>query len=139
MDSLRLSVNERLAQVASTMQQQRTGHAAGKVTVVLSDDTLVVTLQDALTPAETALAQTAAGAAKVQEFHRQLFANSCDAFKNEIRHLTGREVHEAAAEVEAVTGKIMHAFTTGAMVQVFLLAESAAIGAVSEQQTLDPL
>jgi uncharacterized protein YbcI len=136
MNSLQLSMNERLAQVASTMQHQRTGHAPGKVTVVISDDTLVVTLQDALTPAEKALAQSTAGAAKVQEFHRQLFANSCDAFKDEIRQLTGRNVREAAAEVEAVTGKIMHAFTTGAMVQVFLLAKAGAIGADSEQQTV---
>ena len=139
MNSLQLSVSERLAQLASTMQHQRTGHAPGKVTVVISDDTLVVTLQDALTPAEKALAQTTAGAAKVQEFHRQLFANSCDAFKDEIRRITGRRVREAAAEVEAVTGKVMHAFTTGAMVQVFLLEKTASIGAGSEHQTLDPL
>jgi uncharacterized protein YbcI len=139
MNRLQLSMNERLAEVASTMQHQRTGHAPGKVTVVLSDDMLVVTLQDALTPAEKALAQTTTGAAKVQEFHRQLFANSCDAFEDEIRQLTGRNVHEAAAEVEAVTGRTMHAFTTGAMVQVFLLAKAEAISAGSEHQTLDPL
>ena len=48
------------------------------VTVVLSEDTLVITLHGALSPAEKALAQSPAGAAQVQEFHRQLFANSAD-------------------------------------------------------------
>jgi GrpB-like predicted nucleotidyltransferase (UPF0157 family) len=36
-------------------------------------------------------------------------------------------VREAAAEIETETGTVVHAFTTGAMVQVFLLtAETAA-------------
>jgi uncharacterized protein YbcI len=46
------------------------------VTVVLSDDTLVVTLHEALSPAEKALACTPEGAVQVQEFHRQLFKSS---------------------------------------------------------------
>jgi uncharacterized protein YbcI len=92
------------------------------VKVVVGDDTLVVTLQNALTPAENALAKNPAGAARVQEFHRQLFANSMDEMRQEIKRITGREVREAAAEVETATGSVVHAFTTGAMVQVFLLA-----------------
>jgi len=32
-------------------------------------------------------------------------------------------VREAAAEVETSTGAVVHAFTTGAMVQVFLLSQ----------------
>ena len=67
---------EQLALVASRLQAERTGHVPKAVTVVLSEDTLVVTLHEALTPAERALAQSAGGAAQVQEFHRQLFVNS---------------------------------------------------------------
>src|SRR5437660_652178 len=124
LDRTPLTMAQRLAEVASSMQEQRTGHAPQAVTVVLSEDTLVVTLHEALTPAEKALAQSPAGAAQVQEFHRQLFSNSCDAFKDEIHRITGRRVRESAAEVEAATGNVVHAFTTGAMVQVFLLAKS---------------
>ena len=138
MDSVSLTMAQRLAEIASTMQEQRTGHAPQAVTVVLSEDTLVVTLHEALTPAEKALAQSPAGAAQVQDFHRQLFSNSCDAFKDEIRRITGRRVREAAAEVEAATGNIVHAFTTGAMVQVFLLTKSVANGAKSEYQPQNP-
>ena len=67
------------------------------------------------------------GAAHVQEFHRQLFRNSADSLRKEIKRITGREVREAAAEVEPATGSVVHAFTTGTMVQVFLLAENVPV------------
>jgi uncharacterized protein YbcI len=78
-------------------------------------------LHGALSPAEKALALQPAGAAQVQEFHRQLFAHSSTMLKNEIHRITGRKVREAAVEVESTTGAVVHAFTTGIMVQVFLL------------------
>lgn len=125
-------MTQQLAEAASALQQQRTGHAPKAVTIVLNEDTLVVTLHEALTPAEKALAQSPAGAAKVQEFHRQLFSNSSDAMRQEIKRITGREVREAAAEVETETGAVVHAFTTGAMVQVFLLGKIVGTDAVSQ-------
>jgi uncharacterized protein YbcI len=91
------------------------------VTVVLREDTLVITLNEALTPAEQALTKSASGASQVQEFHRQLFAASSETLRQEIKSITGREVREAAAEIEPTTGAIVHAFTTGTTVQVFLL------------------
>ena len=54
----------------------------------------------ALSPAEKTLAKSPAGAVQVQEFHRQLFANSADSLRQEIKRITGVEVREAAAEVE---------------------------------------
>ena len=128
-------IAEQLAHVARRFQEQRTGHVPTGVTVVLLEDTMVVTLHDALTPAEKALAMTPSGAAQVQEFHRQLFANSMDELRQEITRITGRQVREAAAEVETATGTVVHAFTTGAMVQVFLLtpgsSPTASIGSAS--------
>lgn len=111
-----LTMAQQLAAVLSGLQQQRTGHLPKAVSVVLSEDTLVVTMHDALTPAEKDLAKTLDGAARVQEFHRQLFANSTDEMRKEIRRITGRLVREEAAEVETATGTVVHAFTTGAMV-----------------------
>lgn len=119
------TIAEQLASVASTLQQQWTGHAPKAVTVVLSEDTLVITLHDALTPAERALANSTEGAAQVQHFHRQLFAASSESLRQEIKRITGRVVHEATAEVEPATGAIVHAFTTGTVVQVFRLAGSS--------------
>lgn len=121
MDATNSKIAAQLAEVASRLQEQRTGHAPKAVTVVLSEDTLVVTMHEALTPAEKALVQSPAGAAKVQEFHRQLFSTSSSALRQEIARITGRVVREAAAEVEPATGAVLHAFTTGTMVQIFLL------------------
>ena len=123
MDNSKSTMAEQVAQAAIAFHEQQTGHVPKAVTVVLSGDTLVVTLHEALSPAERALAKSPAGAAQVQEFHRQLFASSADLLRQEIKRITGVEVREAAAEVETTTGTVVHAFTTGAMVQVFLLSE----------------
>jgi uncharacterized protein YbcI len=119
MNNTKTHIAQQLAHVASVLQQQRTGLAPKAVTAVLSEDTLVVTLHDALTPAEKALSQTPEGAAQVQEFHRQLFSSSSEFMRKEIKRITGREVREATAEVETATGTVVHAFTTGSMVQLF--------------------
>lgn len=111
-----------IAKAASAFQEQRTGHVPQAVSVVLSDDTLVITLHEALSPAEKALSKNPAGAAQVQEFHRQLFVNDSDSLKQEIKRITGVNVREATAEVETTTGTVVQVFTTGTMVQVFLLA-----------------
>lgn len=116
------AIAQKIAQVAIAHQKERTGHAPESVNVVLSEETLVITFHDALSPAEKALALTEAGAAQVQEFHRQLFLASADALRKEIKRITGREVREARAEVEPVTGTVVHAFTTGNVVQVFGLS-----------------
>lgn len=87
---------QQVADAARTFQERQTNHAPRAVTVVLSDDTLVVTLHDALSPAEIALSQTADGAAKVQLYHRQLFESSVDTLRQEIRRITGVAVREAA-------------------------------------------
>ncbi|TWU30478.1 DUF2294 domain-containing protein [Bythopirellula polymerisocia] len=124
---------QKIAQVALAFQTERTGHAPASVNVVLKEDTLVITLQDALSPAEKALSLSQAGAAKVQEFHRQLFLTSADALRKEIKRITGRDVRESTAEVEPATGTVVHAFTTGNVVQVFLLTKNSgsAIGVES--------
>ena len=58
----------------------------------------------------------------MQEFHRQLFNNSSEPLRQEIKKITGVEVRQATAEVETATGAVVHAFTTGTVVQVYLLA-----------------
>jgi uncharacterized protein YbcI len=123
MTKINPTMAQQVALAASAFQQQRTGHAPKSVTVVLSGETLVITLHGALTPAEQALAVNPAGAAQVQEYHRQLFASSSDSLRQEIKRITGVEVREATSEVETATGTVVHAFTSGTMVQVFLLAD----------------
>jgi len=115
------AITKELAQIALSMQSERTGHTPKAVTVVASDDTVVLTLHEALTPAEKILASTESGASKVEQYHRALFAVSCDELRKEIQRLTGRRVREAAVVVEPATGAIVHAFTSGTVVQIFQL------------------
>ena len=128
MDKSYSTMARRIAQAASAFEQRRTGHVPKSVSVVLNGDTVVVTLQGALSPAEKALAKSPAGAAQMQEFHRQLFNSSADSLRLDIKRITGVEVREATAEIGTVTGAVMQIFATGTVVQVFLLAQSVPAG-----------
>ena len=135
MEKLAPTVAQQIAKAAIAFQQQRTGHEPKSVAVVLSGDTLLITLHGALSPAEQALAKSPAGAARVQEFHRQLFTDSADQLRQEIKRITGVEVREATAEVEPTSGTVVQVFTTGTMVQVFLLAQGVPAGSWSGNGT----
>jgi uncharacterized protein YbcI len=138
MNHSKSSMAQQIARAAIAFEQRRTGnHVPKSVTVVLSEGTLVITLHEALSPAERVMARSPAGAAQVQEFHRQLFANSSLSLRQEIQRITGMEVREATAEIEPASGAVVQAFTTGTVVQVFQLAGSAATevwGSGSERQ-----
>ena len=131
MEKLDPSVAQQIAQAATTFQKKRTGLEPQSVAVVLSGDTLLITLHGALSPAEKAMAKSEEGAAKVQEFHRELFTSSADELRQAIKRITGVEVREAIAEVETTTGTVVQVFTTGTMVQVFLLAQGVPSGSWS--------
>ncbi len=126
MTNANTTMAHQIAQAAITFEQRRTGnHVPKAVSVVLSEGTLVITMHEALSPAERAMSKSPEGAAKVQEFHRQLFASSSDALRREITRITGMDVREATAEIEPTSGAVVQAFTTGTVVQVFLLSGSS--------------
>jgi uncharacterized protein YbcI len=119
---------QKIAEAAAVFQRQRTGLEPKSVSVVLAGDTLVVTLHGALSPAEQALSRTPSGAVRVQEFHRQLFLDASSTLRDEIKRITGMDVREVTAEVEPASGTVVHVFTSGTMVQVFLLSGSVPSG-----------
>jgi uncharacterized protein YbcI len=123
-NELKSTAAQQIAVAAVAFHQKRTGHAPKSVTVVLGADTLVVTLHEALSPAEKSLAKSRDGAAQVQKFHRELFTSSSEPLRQEIKRITGVDVQEATAEVETTSGTVVQIFTTGTMVQVFQLAQS---------------
>ncbi|MDD4267862.1 MAG: Na-translocating system protein MpsC family protein [Pirellulales bacterium] len=137
MKNLDPTMAQQVAHAISVFQAERTGYPPKAVTVVLSDDTLVVTLHEALSPAEKALSSTPEGALQVQEFHRQLFKDSVELLRREIKRITGVAVGEAAAELETTTGAVVHAFTTGTMVQVFQLAGRISLDAWNGHRSND--
>jgi len=119
-----MTMAQQIARAAGDSQKQRTGLAPGEVTVALSNQTLVITLDGALSAAEQALARTAAGLAQLREYHRQLFAASATSLLRDIKRITGVDVREAAAADETSDGAIAQIFPTGTMVQVFLLKQA---------------
>ena len=119
MDISNAAIAQEIGHAANAFEQRRTGHRPKSVTVVLGNETLVVTLYGALSPAEVALVKSPAGAARMQEFHRQLFATSSEPLCGEIKRITGVEVRQATTEIETATGTV---------VQVFLLADSVTAG-----------
>lgn len=131
MDRIELTIAQQLANAARDFQTKQTGRAPSNVTVAVSEDTLVFTLHEVLSPVEQALAKSAEGAANLREYHKQLFGNSADSLRKEIERITGRKVREAAAEIDPGTGSVTHVFTTGTTVQVFLMD-----GAVPSQDSI---
>lgn len=129
MTEFETSIAKKVAQAAADCHLERTGQACESVAVVLSGDTLVVTLHGALSLAERTLAKSVEGAGQVQEFHRRLFASALEPLREQIRNIVGTEVLEATAEIEAAKGTMVQVFTTGTMVQVFLLSGNVAAGA----------
>lgn len=133
MNQTRTTPAQEIAHAARAFEQRRTGLAPESVNVVLSEDTLVITLHGALSPAEKMLAKSPEGAARVREYHRELFHNSSAWLRQEIKRITGVAVREASVEVETTTGAVVQSLDTGAVVQVFLLARSVPADAWSER------
>lgn len=126
MNELKSTMAQQIAQAAIAFEQRRTGnHVPKAVNVILSEGTVVITLHDALSPAERVLATSPEGAARMQEFHRQLFHNSSDSLRQEIAKITGMQVREASSQIESGIGAVVQAFTGGTIVQVFLLGGNA--------------
>ena len=63
---------QQIAQAAIASHQERTGHSPEAASVILSEDTLIITLHGALSPAEQALAKSQ----RVRLTYRS-FTNNC--------------------------------------------------------------
>lgn len=127
-----VSTAKQIVRAAIDFERETTGRVPKSVTVVLGGDTLVITLYGALSQVEKDLALSPEGIAQVQEYHRQLFANASDSLRQEIKRITGVEVCEAVAEVETNAGTVVTVFTSGTVVQVFLLARGVPADTWSE-------
>jgi uncharacterized protein YbcI len=129
---------QRIAHAARAYERQRTGHGPTSVSVVLCDDTLVLTVQGALSEAERALARGPDGAAQVQAFHTQLLSHAAITLRREIEQITGAKVCEVSAEIDPNAGTIVKVFTTGASVQIFLSTDVAATDVWSDSRAARP-
>ena len=117
-----------VAQAAIAFQREATGISPEACTVLMGEQTLVVTLQDALSLAEKQMARTPEGAARVNEFHQRLFQASSGALHRELQRILGVEVRQSSIEMEQPTGRFVEVFPSGALVQVFLLTHPVSPG-----------
>lgn len=75
MTNPRSTMAQEIATAAVVFEQRRTGNYVPKsVTVVLSEGTLVITLHEALSATERALAKSPTGVAHLKNLHRQLLS-----------------------------------------------------------------
>jgi uncharacterized protein YbcI len=115
---------QQIASAVMAFEKETTGHVPQSVTVVLSNDLLVITLKGVLSQAEKVSAQSPAGAAKVSEYHRELFASAAHTLREQIESIIGVKLSEATEEIDPGTGIVVKVFTTGAVVQVFSLSQT---------------
>lgn len=102
---------QRIAQAAMNFEQRLTGRRPSSVAVVISDDTLVITLRGTYSHGEMALGRSASGAARLRELHRQLFATASAPLRQEIQQISGVEMREASAEVDPSTGTVVQVYS----------------------------
>ncbi len=128
MEKLDPSVAQQIAQAASAFERRRTGHTPQSVAVILSENTLVITLHGALSPAERRWPKTRPAPPKCRSFIGSCLSTPPTRCAKRSRELPGVEVREATAEVEPTSGTVVQVFTTGTVVQVFLLASGVTAG-----------
>lgn len=105
-DPSRATIAEQIGHAASAFELLRTGHRPKSVTVVLREETLLITLHDALSPADKELLKSPPGAARMREFHGHLFATSSESLREKVKRITSEEVREATTET--ATGTVVH-------------------------------
>jgi uncharacterized protein YbcI len=138
MNNSNATMARQIAEAASAFAQETTGHLPQSVCVNLSDTTLVITLHGALSPAERALAGSPEGAAKVQQFHRELFTSASKSFRQEIKRITGVDVRESDTDLKTMDCTAVKVFTTGTVVHVFLLADAVPPGSWDGSVSCNP-
>ena len=115
MHQSRGNIGQTIAREARACEERRTKHGRKWVAVFLNEDTIVIALHGSLTAAEKALARSPAGAAKVRDYHRRLFANASATLRRKVKSVTGMEVRDTTAEIEPATGSVVHLLTTDAV------------------------
>ena len=94
-----------------------------------------LTLHGALSPSEQALAVSPVGVNELQEYRRRLFETSAAEFRHKIKEITGVEVCAVADEIEPKSGTAVTVFSSGTVVQVFMLAGGVATESWSGKTT----
>jgi uncharacterized protein YbcI len=116
------TIGQRIAGAAHAFEKRRTKHGRKWVAVFMNEDTIVIALHASLTATEKALTQRPAGLAQALEFHRQLFSDASALLLRKIKSITGMVVRQTSAEIDPMTGSVVHLFTTDTLGENFPLS-----------------
>jgi uncharacterized protein YbcI len=116
------TIAQQLARSACVSEKRQAMQGRNWVVVFLNEKTIVIALHGSLTEAESSQLQSPAGAARVREFHRQLFKNKSAPLIRQIKRLTGMEVLDSTVEFEPETSSVVHLITTNTVGEEFLQA-----------------
>jgi uncharacterized protein YbcI len=121
------SIGQHIARVVHAFEKRRTTYGRKWVAVFLNEGTIVIAMHGSLTAIESVLARKPAGAARICESHRHLFASGTHNLHRKITEITGLEVRDNAVEIELATGSVVLIFTTDTSEEEFIrtLAGSA--------------
>lgn len=118
------SLSRKVAKAAASFEYERLGREPSRVTVVVGEGWMVVTLQAALAPLERIVARHCdASAAEIERRRRAAMASSIDELRSHVRRLTGVNLVAAVVSVDAITGSVIETFSTNPAVDLFLLGQ----------------
>lgn len=121
----KINLAQQIALTAIDFARRRTGYTATWASVMLRENTLVITLDGALSPLEQDLVKSPGGAAKVREIHSRYFRSFSGELRDEIKKIIGIGICDGGAEIITTRSVIGCTNTTDTMVQIFLLARKA--------------
>lgn len=121
MDQFQRKIGQKIAQETGAFEQRCTNQEREWAVVFLNEETLVIVLHGSLTATENTAAQSPAGLAQIQEFHRQLFADDSAILFQKIKNITGLGICDTAVEIDPMIGSVVLLFTTDTVGGRFLL------------------
>jgi len=90
---------------ASTFQEQRTDGVPHSVAIDLGDDTLVITLNEVLSPAEKTLSKSGTDAAQMREIYRHFIAGALASLRQHMKALSDENAPKAIEVFPRVNGE----------------------------------
>lgn len=113
-----------VAQAAGTFENMLLHRVPKSVSVVASEEWMVVHLQEEFDSVERRLATAGDGRQRVEEFHRFLFESSLESLRSHVRRATGVMLRGAVAHVDTDTCMVLKTFSTHPSVDLFVLGNS---------------
>lgn len=113
-----------VAQATGTFENMLLHRVPRVVSVVTSEEWMVIHLHEDFDAVERRLAAATDGRQRVEEFHRFLFENSLPSLRSHVRRATGVTLRGAVAHVDTDNHAVLKTFSTNPTVDLFVLGHS---------------